>query len=51
MEKWAAVELKQADLGDTRRNKRLVRIVEDLAAQPSSSGPQACGNIAATTAA
>lgn len=51
MEKWAAEELKQADLGDTRRNKRLVRIVEDLAAQPSSSVPQACGNIAATSAA
>ncbi|MCG6138058.1 MAG: transposase, partial [Nostoc sp. LLA-1] len=27
MEKWAASELKQADLGDARRNKRLVRIV------------------------
>jgi hypothetical protein len=51
MEKWASVELKQADLGDTRRNKRLVRIVEDLAVQPSSSVPQACGNIAATSAA
>lgn len=51
MEKWAASELKQADLGDARRNKRLVRIVEDLAAQPSSSVPQACGNIAATSAA
>ncbi|MBP5977951.1 transposase [Brasilonema sp. CT11] len=51
MEKWASVELKQADLGDTRRNKRLVKIVEDLAAQPSSSVPQACGNIAATSAA
>ncbi|WP_218653134.1 transposase [Nostoc sp. TCL26-01] len=30
MKKLAAGELKQADLGDTRRNKRLVRLVEDL---------------------
>ncbi|MFN6448691.1 MAG: transposase DNA-binding-containing protein [Nostoc sp. DedSLP05] len=32
MEKWASKELRQADLGDVRRNKRLIRIVEDLAA-------------------
>src|SRR4028119_734605 len=51
MEKWAALELKQADLGDKRRNQRLVKIVEDLATQPSSSVPQACGNIAAASAA
>ncbi len=30
---WGASELQYADLGDTRRNKRLVRLVEDLAAQ------------------
>lgn len=51
MKKWAESELQQADLGDARRNKRLIRIVEDLASQPSSSVPQACGNIAATSAA
>lgn len=51
MEKWASVELQQASLGDARRNKRLIRIVEDLTAQPASSVPQACGNIAATSAA
>lgn len=50
MQKWAAEELRQADLGDARRNKRLIRIVEDLASQPASSVPQACGNIAATSA-
>lgn len=50
MESWAAEELKQADLGDVRRNKRLIRVVEDLAAQPTSSVPQACGNEAATAA-
>ncbi|REJ51206.1 MAG: hypothetical protein DWQ58_14165, partial [Microcystis aeruginosa TA09] len=27
MEKWAAQELKYADLGDTRRKKRLISIV------------------------
>lgn len=51
MQKWAELELQQANLGDARRNKRLIRIVEDLASQPSSSVPQACGNMAATTAA
>ena len=51
MEKWAAKELEKVDLGDARRNKRLKRLVEDLASQPDSSVPQACGNIAATSAA
>jgi len=51
MEGWAEQELRYAQLGDTRRNKRLVRIVEDLAAQPNESVPQACGNWAATKAA
>ncbi|BAZ03500.1 IS4 family transposase [Calothrix sp. NIES-3974] len=51
MEKWAARELKHLDLGDKRRNKRLIKMVEDLAAQPTSSVPQACGSVAATTAA
>ena len=39
MEKWAAKELAQTDLGNARRNKRLICIVEDLAGQPDSSGP------------
>ncbi len=51
MEKWAEQELATVDLGDARRNKRLIRLVEDLAAQPTSSVPQACGNSAATSAA
>ncbi len=51
MEKWAAKELSGVDLGDLRRNKRLIKIVEDLAAQPDSSVPQASGNMAATKAA
>lgn len=49
--KWAQEELQHAQLGDSRRKKRLVRIVEDLAGQPGESVPQASGNVAATTAA
>ncbi|MFN6481605.1 MULTISPECIES: transposase DNA-binding-containing protein [unclassified Nostoc] len=44
MQEWATEELKQADSGDARHTKRLIRIVEDLSAQPASSVPQACGN-------
>ena len=51
MKGWAASELQYADLGDTRRNKRLVRLVEDLAAQPNASVPQASGDLAGTQAA
>ena len=35
---WVSEELKHADLGDKRRNQRLVRIVEDLSSQPSVRG-------------
>lgn len=51
MENWASKELEHVELGDARRNKRLVRIVEDLASQPTSSVPQACGSLAAACAA
>lgn len=44
---WAAEELKYADLGDQRRNQRLVKIVEDLIAQPNESVPQASRDNAA----
>jgi hypothetical protein len=50
MEKWAAQELQYTDLGDTRRKKRLISIVENLASQPNTSVPQASGNIAAACA-
>ena len=36
---WASRELDHANLGDRRRNRRLVKIVEDLAASPESSVP------------
>lgn len=47
-ESWAAEELKTAKLGDARLNKRLVKMVDDLAAEPASSVPEACGDWAAT---
>lgn len=50
MQAWAAQELRQADLGDPRRTRRLIQIVEDLAAQPSASVPQASGTWAKTKA-
>lgn len=48
---WAAEELKTIDLGDQRLNKRTVRLAERLAANPTSSIPQACGGWAETQAA
>ena len=47
---WAEAELSGANLGDKRRNKRLVTIVEDLAQQPNESVPQASRDTAAMQA-
>ncbi len=44
---WAAEELKGVDLGDKRRNQRLITIVEDLSAQPNESVTQASRDAAA----
>ncbi|HEY9860723.1 MAG TPA: IS4 family transposase [Candidatus Obscuribacterales bacterium] len=44
---WAAEELKTASLGDKRRNKRLIKIVEDLSAMPHASVTQAARDEAA----
>ena len=41
MTPWAAKELQYADLGDVRLNKRLVKIVEDLATHPNASVTEA----------
>jgi hypothetical protein len=51
MDSWATTEVGHACLGDQRLTTRLVRLVTDLAAQPSASLPQACGTPAATKAA
>src|SRR5262245_44017229 len=48
---WAEDELRHADLGDRRLNRRLTRLVGDLAAQPTASVPLACGSWPATKAA
>ena len=39
---WVSQELEKTDLGDARRKRRLVTIIEDLAAQPNVSLQQAC---------
>ena len=44
---WAEEELKGTKLGDLRRTERLVKIVEDLIAQPNESVPQASRDNAA----
>lgn len=38
---WASEELGETELGDKRRVRRLVKIVEDLASSPESSVPLA----------
>ena len=48
---WAMEEFSGAALGDPRLTKRLIRLVDDLAAQPTQSIPQACGGLAETKAA
>ena len=48
---WAEEELGAADLGDARRSRRLVQLVERLAEQPSVSIPAACSGAAETKAA
>ncbi|MDB5867811.1 MAG: transposase [Polaromonas sp.] len=48
---WAGTEFETIDLGDERRNKRAIRLVERLSAQPTASVPQACGDWADTMAA
>lgn len=48
MQSWAKQELRQVQLGDTRLNERLMKIVEDLASQPESSVPQASEDWAST---
>jgi hypothetical protein len=44
---WAAEELKTVNLGDKRRNRRLIKIVEDLSAMPQASVTQAARDEAA----
>ena len=48
---WVAEELAGLELGDVRRNRRLIKLVEDLAAQPTASIPLASGGWAEVKAA
>jgi hypothetical protein len=41
---WAEAEMRMLDLGDPRRNRRVVKIMEQFAANPGASIPKACGN-------
>jgi hypothetical protein len=45
---WAKEEFAQADLGDKRLNKRLIKLVEQFADKPTASIPGACGGWAET---
>ena len=40
---WAAQEFEGLELGDARRTQRLIKLVDDLSAQPTGSIPLACG--------
>jgi len=44
---WVSEELSGANLGDARRTQRLICVVEDLAAKPNESVPQASRDKAA----
>jgi hypothetical protein len=48
---WAKAEMKGADLGDERLNRRMIRILDRLGEKPSPSIPTACGGWAETQAA
>lgn len=48
---WVLEELADVDLGDKRRNRRLLSVVSDLAEHPTASIPAACGGHADMAAA
>jgi hypothetical protein len=48
---WAAQEFAGLELGDARRTQRLIKLVDDLSAQPTGSIPLACGGWPETKAA
>lgn len=48
---WAATEFENIDLGDPRRDRRAIRLIDHLSAKPAASIPQACGDWADTMAA
>ncbi|MFO1422600.1 MAG: IS4 family transposase [Candidatus Competibacteraceae bacterium] len=48
---WVAQEFEGLELGDARRTQRLIKLVDDLSAQPTGSIPLACGGWPETKAA
>lgn len=48
---WVEQELQGVNLGDALLNSRLMKMVNDFAANPNASIPQACGEWNATKAA
>jgi Transposase DNA-binding len=48
---WAEGEFEGVELGDTRLERRLIRVAEDLSSQPQHPVNQACEDAAATKAA
>ena len=48
---WAQAEFHDWALGDARRTQRLIKLVDDLSAQPTGSIPLACGGWPETKAA
>jgi hypothetical protein len=51
LQAWVARELASVDLGDQRLNRRVCLLVEQLAARPTASIPEACGDWASSKAA
>jgi hypothetical protein len=50
-ESWVSPEMRTLDLGDPRRERRIVRMIEQFSANPGASIPKACGSAADTKAA
>jgi hypothetical protein len=48
---WAATEFESLDLGDPRRKRRAISLIDDFSAKPTASIPQACGDWSDTQAA
>jgi hypothetical protein len=51
MQAWVEDELKTADLGDKRLNKRFVTVLDQMSSKPNESIPAACGGWADINAA
>jgi hypothetical protein len=48
---WVQAEMETLDLGDVRRERRVIRMIEQFSARPGASIPKACETLADTKAA